>query len=76
MSEFQKGMTYELIKVYMLEKFELKISFLYIAQVKRKCGLDVGQNYNLSKKENAKVPQCLLEKEVAIIGAWKQFGTI
>ena len=62
MSGFQKGATYEQIKAYVLEKFELKVSSLYISQIKRKCGLDVGQNYNLSKKENAKVPKCPPEK--------------
>ena len=46
----------------MLEQTGLKVSSLYISQVKRKCGLDVGQNYNLSKKEDAKVPQCPPEK--------------
>ena len=45
--------TYDEIKAYVLEKHGLKVSSLYISQVKRKCGLDVGQNYNLSKKENA-----------------------
>ena len=48
---------YDEIKAYVLEKYSLKVSSLYISQVKRKCGLDVGQNYNLSKKENAKVLQ-------------------
>ena len=42
--------------------------------VKRKCGLEVGQNYNLSKKEDAKVPQCPPEKEVAIMEALLHFG--
>ena len=55
--------TYDEIKAYVLEKHGLKVSSLYISQVKRKCGLDVGQNYNLSKKEDAKVPQCPPEKE-------------
>ena len=73
MSGFQKGATYEQIKAYVLEKFGLKVSSLYISQVKRKCGLDVGQNYNLSKKENAKVPQCPPEKEAAIMEALKHF---
>lgn len=63
MSGFQKGATYEQIKAYVLEKFELKVSSLYISQIKRKCGLDVGQNYNLSKKEDAKVPQCPPERK-------------
>ena len=55
MSGFQKGATYEQIKAYVLEHTGLKVSSLYISQIKRKCGLDVGQNYNLSKKEDAKV---------------------
>ena len=50
MSGFQKGATYEQIKAYVLEHTGLKVSSLYISQIKRKCGLDVGQNYNLSKK--------------------------
>ena len=60
----------------MLEKFGLKVSNLYILQVKRKYGLDVGQNYNLSKKRNTKVPQCPLEKEDAIKVAFKYFKMI
>ena len=76
MSGFQKGATYEQIKAYVLEKFELKVSSLYISQIKRKCGLDVGQNYNLSKKENAKVPKCPPEKEAAIMDALKHFQMI
>ena len=64
---------YEEIKAYVLEKYGLKVSSLYISQVKRKCGLDVGQNYNLSKKEDAKVPQCPPEKEAAIVEALKYF---
>lgn len=55
--------TYDEIKAYVLEKYGLKVSSLYISQVKRKCGLDVGQNYNLSKKEDAKVPQCPPERK-------------
>lgn len=76
MSGFQKGATYEQIKAYVLEHTGLKVSSLYISQVKRKCGLDVGQNYNLSKKENAKVPKCPPEKEKAIINALKFFHLI
>ena len=64
------------IKAYVLEKHGLKVSSLYISQVKRKCGLDVGQNYNLSKKEDAKVPQCPPEKEAAIMDALKHFQMI
>ena len=72
-SGFQKGATYEQIEAYVLEMFGLKVLSLYISQVKRKCGLDVGQNYNLSKKEDAKVPKCLPEKEKAIMEALKHF---
>ena len=68
--------TYDEIKAYVLEKYGLKVSSLYISQVKRKCGLDVGQNYNLSKKEDAKVLQCPPEKEAAIIEALKHFQMI
>ena len=65
--------TYDEIKAYVLEKYGLKVSSLYISQVKRKCGLDVGQNYNLPKKEDAKVPKCPPEKEAAIVEALKYF---
>ena len=68
--------TYDEIKAYVLEKHGLKVSSLYISQVKRKYGLDVGQNYNLSKKEDAKVPQCPPEKEAAIKDALKHFQMI
>ena len=68
MSDFQKGATYEQIKAYVLEHTGLKGSSLYISQIKRKCGLDVVQNYNLSKKEDVKVPQSPTEKEAAIMG--------
>ena len=73
MSGFQKGATYEQVKAYVLEHTGLKVSSLYISQVKRKCGLNVGQNYNLSKKESAKVPKCPLEKEAAIMEALRHF---
>lgn len=76
MSGFQKGATYEQIKTYVLEHTGLKVSSLYISQIKRKCGLDVGQNYNLSKKEDAKVPKCPPEKEAAIRDALKYFQMI
>lgn len=76
MSGFQKGATYDQIKAYVLEHTGLKVSSLYISQIKRKCGLDVGQNYNLSKKEDAKVPKCPPEKEAAIRDALKYFQMI
>jgi len=65
--------TYEEIKDYVLEHTGLKVSSLYISQAKRKCGLNVGQNYNLSKSENPKVPKCPPQKETAIMDALKYF---
>ena len=72
----ERKATYDEIKAYVLEKHGLKVSSLYISQVKRKCGLDVGQNYNLSKKEDAKVPQCPPDKEAAIMEALKHFHMV
>ncbi len=68
--------TYQEIKDYVLKEFGLKVSNLYISQVKRKCGIEVGENYNLPKSENAKVPQCPKEKEEAIKAALKYFAMI
>ena len=68
--------TYEEIKAYIWDTHHLKISSLYISQIKRKCGLEVGQNYNLSKSENPKVPKCPPEKEAAIMDALKHFQMI
>lgn len=65
--------TYDEIKAYVLEQFGLKVSSLYISQVKRKCGLEVGENYNLAKSENVKVPTCPPEKEKAIMAALEHF---
>ena len=56
--------TYQEIKDYVLKEFGLKVSSLYISQVKRKCGIEVGENYNLPKSENARVPQCPKEKKM------------
>ena len=68
--------TYQEIKDYVLKEFGLKVSNLYISQVKRKCGIEVGENYNLPKSENARVPQCPKEKEEAIKAALKYFAMI
>ena len=68
--------TYEQIKNYVLEKYGFKVSTLYIAQVKRKYGLDVREHYNISKNENQKVPQCPIKKEEAILDALKYFHMI
>ena len=76
MSEFQDGATYQEIKDYVLKEFGLKVSSLYISQIKRKCGLEVGKNYNLPKSEDSRQPQCPPEKEKAIREAFKYFGMI
>ena len=68
--------TYQEIKDYVLKEFGLKVSSLYISQVKRKCGIEVGENYNLPKSENARVPQCPKEKKEAIKAALKYFAMI
>ena len=68
--------TYQEIKDYVLKEFGLKVSSLYISQVKRKCGIEVGENYNLPKSENARAPQCPKEKEDAIKAALKYFAMI
>lgn len=76
MSEFQDGATYTQIKDYVLEHSGLKVSNLYISQIKRKCGIEVGKNYNLPKCEDSRQPQCPPEKEKAIREAFKYFGMI
>ena len=76
MSEFQDGATYTQIKDYVLEHSGLKVSNLYISQIKRKCGIGVGKNYNLPKSEDSRQPQCPPEKEKAIREAFKYFGMI
>ena len=76
MSEFQDGATYTQIKDYVLEHTGLKVSNLYISQIKRKCGIEVGKNYNLPKSEDSRQPQCPPEKEKAIREALKYFGMI
>ena len=68
--------TYEEIKAYVLEHTGLKVSHLYIAQVKQKYGIIERENYNKPKSENAKQPQCPLEKEKAITEALQHFGMI
>ena len=76
MSEFQDGATYTQIKDYVLEHSGLKVSNLYISQIKRKCGIEVGKNYNLPKSEDSRQPLCPPEKEKAIREAFKYFGII
>ena len=68
--------TYKEIQEYVLKEHGLKVSNLYIAQVKRKCGIEVGENYNLPKSEDSRQPQCPVEKEKAIKDALEHFGMI
>ena len=68
--------TYAEIKDYVLKKHGLKVSSLNISQVKRKCGLEVGENFNLAKSEDAKQPNCPEEKEKAIEDALKHFKMV
>ena len=69
--------TYEKIKKYVAEHNDgMKVSSLYIAQVKRKCGIELAENFNLPKSEESRQPQCPEEKEEAIIGALKAFKMI
>ena len=68
--------TYEEIKEYVLEKHGLQVTNLYIAQVKRKCGIIERENYNKPKSEDAKRPQCPEDKERAIMDALKHFGMV
>ena len=68
--------TYAQIKEYILEKFDLNVSTLYIAQIKKKCGIVLREHYNKSKKEKQVIPQCTPEKEEAIMDALKHFKMI
>ena len=76
MSELRGKATYEQIKDYVREQTGFRVSTLYISQVKRKCGLEVGESYNKPKSDDARQPQCTLEKEEAIMQALKHFGVI
>ena len=68
--------TYAEIKDYVLKEHGLKVSNLYISQVKRKCGVEVGENYNHPKSEDSRQPQCPMEKEKAIRDALEHFGMV
>ena len=75
-SGLQKGATYPEIKARVLEQTGLKVSSLYISQVKQKCGLEVRENHHKAKSENVKQPQCPKEKEDAIVEALRHFQMI
>lgn len=68
--------TYKEIQEYVLKEHGLKVSNLYISQIKRKCGIEVGESYNLPKSEDSRKPQCPKEKEKAIKDALEHFGMI
>ena len=68
--------TYKEIQEYVLKEHGLKVSNLYISQVKRKCGIEVGENYNLPKSEDSRQPQCPVEKEKAIRDALEHYGMV
>lgn len=68
--------TYSKIKEYVKEKYGVNVHTSYIAQVKRMCGLDMGENYNKSKKENPEVKQCPQEKVEYIKDALRYFKLI
>lgn len=72
----QEKATYSKIKEYVKEKYGVNVHTSYIAQVKRMCGLDMGENYNKSKKENPEVKQCPQEKVEYIKDALKHFNLI
>ena len=75
-TDAEKKATYQEIKDYVLEHSGLKVSSLYIAQVKQKCGIIERENYNKPKSEDAKQPQCPPDKEKAIKEALQHFGMI
>ena len=68
--------TYEQIQNHVLQKYDFKVSTLYIAQVKRKYGLEVREQYNIKKNVNQRIPQCSIEKEETILDALKHFKII
>lgn len=72
----ESKVTYKQIQNYVFETFRFKVSTLYIAQAKRKHGLDVREHYNISKNEKQKIPKCPIEKEEAILDALRHFKMI
>jgi len=76
LTKAEAAATYTQIKEYVMDQTGLKVSSLYVSQVKRKCGLEVGDSYNKSKNEEAKQPQCPPEKETAIMAALRHYKMI
>ena len=76
MTSAESKAIYKEIQEYVLKEHGMKVSNLYISQVKRKCGIEVGENYNLPKSEDSRQPQCPADKEKAIKNALKHFGMV
>ena len=76
LTELRGKATYAQVKDYILNEFGLKVSSLYIAQVKKKCGIETGENHNLPKSEDSRQPQVTPEKEETIMKAFRHFGII
>lgn len=76
LSELRGKATYEQIKDYVREQTGFRVSTLYISQVKRKRGLEVGESYNKPKSEDVRQPQCTPEKEEAVMQALRHYGII
>ena len=72
----EKKATYQKIKDYVWEKYGAKVHTRYIAEVKRMCGLDMGENYHKSKKENPQVKHCPPEKQAYIMDALMYYSMI
>lgn len=68
--------TYQEIKDYIFEKHGVKVSSLYIARIKEKYGIIERENYNKTKSEDARQPQCPMEKEKLIEEALRHFKMI
>lgn len=76
LKRFKGSATYAEIKAWVLEHYGFQVSSLYVAQIKRKCGLEVGENYNKAKSDDGRVPVCPKEKEDAIMEAFRYFRMI
>ncbi len=76
MTSAESKVTYAQIKEYVLEKFGLKVSTLYIAQTKKKCGIEMREHYNKSKKDNQAILQCTPEKEEDVKDALRHLKMI
>lgn len=76
LKRFKGSATYTEIKAWVLENYGFQVSSLYVAQIKRKCGIEIGENYKKAKSDDNKVPVCPKEKEEAIMEAFRYFRMI